>query len=275
MGGLCAKWKGGIPEGSAIILLSPCMEALCAHVCVSQLSKFAKLLTRISKPLFCLCLVSEWRAAQKYAVDVTLDHASAHPSLEVSEDGMSVYSRGVAQGPAPSDPQRFSEQTCVLSRERFSAGRHYWEVHVGRRSRWFLGACLAAVPRAGPARLSPACGYWVMGLWNGCEYFVLDPHRVALSLRVPPRRVGVLLDCDAGKLSFFNVSDGSHIFTFTDTFPDSLCAYFRPRAHDGSERPDPLAICPLPARGTRVPEEDDNDTWLQPYDPSAPALGLW
>ncbi|XP_045386689.1 butyrophilin-like protein 9 [Lemur catta] len=218
---------------------------------------------------------AEWRAAQKYAVDVTLDHASAHPSLEVSEDGMSVYSRGVAQGPAPGDPQRFSEQTCVLSRERFSAGRHYWEVHVGRRSRWFLGACLAAVPRAGPARLSPACGYWVMGLWNGCEYFVLDPHRVALTLRVPPRRVGVLLDCDAGKLSFFNVSDGSHIFTFTDTFPDALCAYFRPRAHDGSEHPDPLAICPLPARGTRVPEEDDNDTWLQPYDPSAPALGLW
>uniref|UniRef100_A0A2K6FQ36 Butyrophilin like 9 n=1 Tax=Propithecus coquereli TaxID=379532 RepID=A0A2K6FQ36_PROCO len=208
-------------------------------------------------------------------VDVTLDHASAHPSLEVTEDGMSVSSRGVAQGPAPSDPQRFSEQKCVLSRERFSAGRHYWEVHVGCRSRWFLGACLAAVPRTGPARLSPACGYWVMGLWNGCEYFVLDPHRVALTLRVPPRRVGVLLDCGAGKLSFFNVSDGSHIFTFTDTFPDALCAYFRPRAHDGSEHADPLTICRLPARGTAIPEEEDNDTWLQPYDPSAPALGLW
>uniref|UniRef100_H0WS33 Butyrophilin like 9 n=1 Tax=Otolemur garnettii TaxID=30611 RepID=H0WS33_OTOGA len=218
---------------------------------------------------------AEWRAAQKYAVDVTLDPASAHPSLEVSEDGKSVSSRRVAQGPAPSDPQRFSEQTCVLSIQRFSAGRHYWEVHVGRRSRWFLGACLAAVPRAGPARLSPACGYWVMGLWNGCEYFVLDPHRVALTLRVPPRRVGVLLDCDAGKLSFFNVSDNSHIFTFTDAFPGMLCAYFRPRAYDGREHSDPLTICQLPARGTHIPEEEDNDTWLQPYDPADQALGLW
>lgn len=217
---------------------------------------------RVLTPCFC-------------AVDVTLDPASAHPSLEVSEDGKSVSSRAAARGLAPGDPQRFSEQTCVLSRERFAAGRHYWEVHVGRRSRWFLGACLASVPRAGPARLSPASGYWVMGLWNGCEYFVLDPHRVALALRVPPRRVGVFLDCEAGRLSFFNVSDSSHIFTFTDTFSGSLCAYFRPRAHDGSEHPDPLTICPLPVRGTCVPEEDDSDIWLQPFEPSDTAVGLW
>nr|XP_045250633.1 butyrophilin-like protein 9 isoform X6 [Macaca fascicularis] len=209
------------------------------------------------------------------AVDVTLDAASAHPSLEVSEDGKSVSSRRAPPGPAPSDPQRFSEQTCALSLERFSAGRHYWEVHVGRRSRWFLGACLAAVPRAGPVRLSPATGYWVLGLWNGCEYFVLAPHRVALPLRVPPRRLGVFLDCEAGQLSFFNVSDGSHIFTFHDTFSGALCAYFRPRAHDGGERPDPLTICPLRVRGTRVPEENDSDTWLQPYEPTDPAPDWW
>ncbi|XP_068392724.1 butyrophilin-like protein 9 isoform X1 [Eschrichtius robustus] len=218
---------------------------------------------------------AEWRAAQQHAVDVTLDPGSAHPSLEVSEDGKSVSSRRMAPGSAAGDPQRFSGQMCVLSRERFSAGRHYWEVHVGRRSRWFLGACLAAVPRAGQARLSPAGGYWVMGLWNGCEYFVLDPHRVALTMRVPPRCVGILLDCEAGKLSFFNVSNGSHIFTFTDTFSGTLCAYFRPRAHDGSEHPDPLTICPLPVREKRVPEEEDSDTWLQPYEPSDPALAMW
>uniref|UniRef100_A0A8C6F316 Butyrophilin like 9 n=1 Tax=Monodon monoceros TaxID=40151 RepID=A0A8C6F316_MONMO len=209
------------------------------------------------------------------AVDVTLDPGSAHPSLEVSEDGKSVSSRRMAPGSAAGDPQRFSEQMCVLSRERFSTGRHYWEVHVGRRSRWFLGACLAAVPRAGQARLSPAGGYWVMGLWNGCEYFVLDPHRIALTMRVPPRCVGIFLDCEAGKLSFFNVSNGSHIFTFTDTFSGALCAYFRPRAHDGSEHPDPLTICPLPVREKRVPEEQDSDTWLQPYEPSDPALAMW
>ncbi|XP_077614496.1 butyrophilin-like protein 9 [Crocuta crocuta] len=218
---------------------------------------------------------AEWRAAQQYAVDLTLDPASAHLSLEVSEDGKSVSSCAAVSSPVAGDPQRFSEQTCVLSCERFSAGRHYWEVFVGRRSRWFLGVCLAAVPRLGPVLLSPANGYWVMGLWNHCEYFVLDPHRIALTLRVPPRRVGIFLDWEAGKLSFFNVSDGSHIFTFTDTFSGTLCAYFRPRAHDGGEHSDPLTICPLPIRGTRRLEEDNHDTWLQPYEPSDPTLGLW
>lgn len=209
---------------------------------------------------FCFC-----------SVDVTLDPATAHPSLEVSNNRKSVSSRLGVPSTAAGDPQRFSEQTCVLSRERFSSGRHYWEVHVGRRSRWFLGACLESVERSGPARLSPAAGYWVMGLWNRCEYFVLDPHRVALALRVPPRRVGVLLDYEAGKLSFFNVSDGSHIFSFTDTFSGTLCAYFRPRAHDGSEHPDPMTICSLPVRGLQINEENDNDNWLQPYEPLDPA----
>ncbi|XP_010331038.1 butyrophilin-like protein 9 isoform X2 [Saimiri boliviensis] len=218
---------------------------------------------------------AEWRAAQKYAVDVTLDPASAHPSLEVSEDCKSVRSRGAPPSPAPSDPQRASEQKCALSLERFSAGRHYWEVHVGCSSRWLLGACLAAVPRSRPVRLSPAAGYWVLGLWDGCEYFVLAPHRVALSPRVPPRRVGVFLDCQAGKLSFFNASDGSHIFTFHDTFSGALCAYFRPGAHDGGEHPDPLTICALPVKGTCVPEENDSDTWLQPYEPADSALDPW
>ena len=210
------------------------------------------------------------------AVALTLDPASAHPSLEVSQDGKSVLSRR----PLPvlaglGDPQRFTEQTCVLSRERFKAGRHYWEVDVGRRSRWFLGACLEAVARAGPGCLSPATGYWVMGLWNSSEYFILEPQRVALSLRVPPRRVGIFLDCEAGKLAFFNVTDGSHIFTFTDTFSGPLCAYFRPRAPDGSENADPLTICPLPVRATHLPEEDERDTWAQPYEPSDLALDLW
>jgi hypothetical protein len=77
---------------------------------------------------------------------------------------------------------------------------------------------------------------------------------------VPPRRVGIFLDYEAGKLAFFNVSDGSHIFTFTDSFSGTLCLYFRPRAHDGSEHPDPLTVCHLPVRGAHIPEENDHDT---------------
>lgn len=207
-------------------------------------------------------------------MDVTLDPTLAHASLEISEDGKRVSSRleWPEQEAAP-DP-RFPEHKCALSREHFSVGRHYWEVHVGHRSRWFVGACLASQDLRWCGRLSPANGYWVMGLWNGCEYFMLDTHRVVLTLRVPPRRLGLLLDCDAGTLSFFNVTDGSHIFTFTDTFSGPLCAYFRPRSQDG-EPAEPLTICPVLGRRVQVPPENDSDFLLQPYEPSDPALGLW
>ncbi|XP_075854905.1 butyrophilin-like protein 9 isoform X2 [Microcebus murinus] len=222
----------------------------------------------------------EWRAAQKYAAEVTLDPASAHPSLEVSEDGLSVSWRAGAQGPAPGDPRRLAEQAeqaeqaCALSRQRFSAGRHYWEVQVGRRSGWFLGACLAGAPRAAPPRLSPARGYWVLALRGGGEYLALGARPVPLAPRVPPLRVGVLLDCGAGRLSFLNATDGSHLFTFADAFPGALCAYFRPGAHGGLGRPEPLTVCPLPAAGAPEDGDGDGDAWVQPYEPWAPAPGL-
>ncbi|XP_054982599.1 butyrophilin-like protein 9 [Sorex araneus] len=221
---------------------------------------------------------AEWRAARQHAVDVTLDPATAHPSLEVSGDGKRVSSRPTwPEQEAAAGHTCSSEHKCALSREHFSAGRQYWEVHVGSRSCWFVGACLAKAAQ-GPGRsgrLSPASGFWVMGLWNNREYFVLDTHRVALSPRVPPRRLGLLLDCDAGALTFFNVTDRSHIFTFHDTFPGPLCAYFRPRAQDAGSPAEPLTICPVPAGEAQTPQRNESDFWLQPYEPSDPALGLW
>ncbi|KAM5298273.1 butyrophilin-like protein 9 [Ctenodactylus gundi] len=192
---------------------------------------------------------AEWREAQQYAVDVTLDQATAHPSLQVSEDGKRVSPRAVAEAPR-----------CALGRERFSAGRHYWEVRVGRRGRWALGACLAVGPRPGPR--------WLLALRDG-EYFAQGPRRVALSVRVPPLRVGVLLDCDAGRLSFFDGTEGCHLFTFADSFPGPLRAYFGVRAPAGSELPEALTICPVPPGAvTGIPEELDSDTWVEPWSPA-------
>uniref|UniRef100_A0A5F8HFQ6 Butyrophilin like 9 n=1 Tax=Monodelphis domestica TaxID=13616 RepID=A0A5F8HFQ6_MONDO len=213
----------------------------------------------------------EWRAAKRYAVNVTLDPDTAHPGLNVSEDGKSVFYWNIKQD-LPDNPKRFENQLCVLGQEGFISGKHYWEVEVGEKSRWLLGVCSDSVDRKVEGKLCPGMGYWVIGLWNGCEYFIFNPHRVSLTLRVPPRRVGVFLDYEAGKVSFFNVTDNSHIFTFTDKFSGTLRPYFRPRSQDGGEQVIPLTICPLPKKGDRVAAEDDDcDTWLQPYDLSESA----
>ncbi|XP_043857379.1 butyrophilin-like protein 9 isoform X2 [Dromiciops gliroides] len=219
---------------------------------------------------------AEWRAARRYAVTITLDPDTAHPSLKVSEDGKSVIYWNIKQD-LPNDPKRFEDQLCVLGQEGFISGKHYWEVEVGEKSRWFLGVCYDFVERKKEVKLCPGTGYWVIGLWNGCEYFIFNPHRVSLTLRVPPRQVGVFLNYEAGKVSFFNVTDNSHIFTFTDKFSGTLRPYFRPRCHDGGKQVIPLTVCPLPNKGDgiAVKDDDDCDTWLQPYDLSESTENEW
>ncbi|KAM9003800.1 butyrophilin-like protein 9 isoform 1-T2 [Sarcophilus harrisii] len=219
---------------------------------------------------------AEWRAARRYAVNITLDPDTAHPSLKILEDGKSVIYWNIKQD-LSDDPKRFEDQLCVLGQEGFISGKHYWEVDVGEKSRWFLGVCHDSVERKQEVKLCPGKGYWVLGLWNGCEYFIFNPHRISLTLRVPPRRVGVFLNYEAGTVSFFNVTDNSHIFTFTDKFSGILRPYFRPRSHDGGEKVIPLTICPLPTKGDGVAAKDDDDcdTWLQPYDLSDNTENGW
>ncbi|XP_027627244.1 butyrophilin-like protein 9 [Tupaia chinensis] len=53
---------------------------------------------------------AEWRAARQHAVDVTLDPASAHPSLEVSADCRSVSSRAA---PGASEQQQLRAVSTV------------------------------------------------------------------------------------------------------------------------------------------------------------------
>uniref|UniRef100_A0A2K5UDY5 Ig-like domain-containing protein n=1 Tax=Macaca fascicularis TaxID=9541 RepID=A0A2K5UDY5_MACFA len=123
---------------------------------------------------------AEWRAAQKYAVDVTLDAASAHPSLEVSEDGKSVSSRRAPPGSRAERPAAVlgadvrAEPGAVLRGPPLLGGAR------GPPQPLVPGRLPGRGAARGPVRLSPATGYWVLGLWNGCEYFVLAPHRVAL-----------------------------------------------------------------------------------------------
>ena len=51
-----------------------------------------------------------------------------------------------------------------------------------------------------------------------------------LSMTVPPRRIGIFLDCEAGTVSFYNVTNhGLPIYTFSKYyFPSALCPYFNP-----------------------------------------------
>ncbi|XP_065272066.1 butyrophilin subfamily 1 member A1-like [Emys orbicularis] len=180
--------------------------------------------------------------AQGYAVDVTLDPDTANPYLVLSEDRKRVRDGDTRQD-LPDNPERFDYCDSVLGTEGFTGGRRYWEVEVGDKPEWDLGVCRESVNRKGQVTPTPVNGYWAVRLLGG-RYEALTSPPTPLPVSVRPSRVGIFLDYEAGEVSFYNVTDRSHLFTFTDTFSGTLHPYFSP----GYDAGDNLIICPVPAQ---------------------------
>ncbi|XP_039374885.1 butyrophilin subfamily 1 member A1-like [Mauremys reevesii] len=204
---------------------------------------------------YCYKLQAElrWRSAQLYAVDVTLDPDTANPRLVLSEDRKRVRLGDKCQD-LPNNPERFDPCPCVLGTEGFAGGKRYWEVEVGDKTRWDLGVCRESVSRKGPVTLTPEDGYWAMVLWDG-RYKAGTSPPTAIPVRVRPSQVGIFLDYEAGKVSFYNVTDRCHLYTFTGTFSGKLRPYFNPGTNIWGTNMAPLIICPVPAqaRGNLCP----------------------
>ncbi|XP_065421118.1 zinc finger protein RFP-like [Chrysemys picta bellii] len=194
-----------------------------------------------------------WRRARLYAVEVTVDPDTAHPDLVLSEDWKCVR-LGDTRQDLPDNHERFDSCACVLGTEGFAGGRHYWEVEVGDKTRWTLGVCRESVSRKGNVTFTPGNGCWVVWLRDG-GYKALTSTSTPLPMSVRPSWVGIFLDYKAGKVSFYNVTDRSHLFTFTDTFSGKLRPYFNPSLNTCGTNVAPLIICPVPAqaRGNLCP----------------------
>ncbi|XP_058141345.1 butyrophilin subfamily 2 member A2-like [Dasypus novemcinctus] len=189
-----------------------------------------------------------WRRTVLQAADVVLDPATAHPELFLSEDRRSVF-RGARRQEVPDNPERFDLWQCVLGLERFSSGRHYWEVEVEDVMAWAVGVCGADLPRKGEEAAGD--GVWALELF-GDQYRPLAAPALLLPLRERLGRVGVFLDYEAGDVSFYHMRDRSHIYTCPRAaFAGPLRPFFLLVSNDS-----PLAVCPafVGAQGVTVPE---------------------
>uniref|UniRef100_A0A8C3FDD6 Uncharacterized protein n=1 Tax=Chrysemys picta bellii TaxID=8478 RepID=A0A8C3FDD6_CHRPI len=196
-------------------------------------------------------------------MDVTLDPDTAHPNLVLSQDRKRVRHKTKRQN-LPNNPERFDPCVFVLGAEGFTGGRHYWEVEVGDKTRWKLGVCKESVNgrqnkldcgvcresviRTGKVRLTPGNGHWAVWLRDGKYEACTSSPRTPLAVSVRPRRVGIFLDYEAGEVSFYNVTDRSLLFTFTDTFSGTLRPYFYVGYKEEGKNTAPLTICPVPAQ---------------------------
>uniref|UniRef100_A0A8C4XID7 B30.2/SPRY domain-containing protein n=1 Tax=Erpetoichthys calabaricus TaxID=27687 RepID=A0A8C4XID7_ERPCA len=157
---------------------------------------------------------------------VTLDPETAHPCLVVSADGRRVQNQHKDQN-VPDTPLRFDTWYFVLGRESFTSGRHYWELDVKEKADWYLGVISESAQRKGRVSLKPQSGYWIVR-WYGDELTALTDPETPLRLRAIPQKVGVYLDCDEGRLSFYSVEDRWHIYTFNGGVTGKLYPLFDP-----------------------------------------------
>lgn len=135
-------------------------------------------------------VVSSW-----FPEDVTLNPVTAYPFLILSEDRKQVK-RGEKLQFYRNSPQRFDVWSCVIAKEGFSTGRHYWEVRatantgprsgrvggqtckmsrvhlwqvfVGESKDWKLGVVSESAQRKGLFDMSPSSGYHAIW-WSGSQ----------------------------------------------------------------------------------------------------------
>ncbi|XP_073721178.1 butyrophilin subfamily 1 member A1-like isoform X2 [Misgurnus anguillicaudatus] len=184
---------------------------------------------------------------RKYAVNVTLDPDSAHPHLIVSDDGKQVRYEEQSETVKDEDQKsnnKFDERFCVLGNEGFTSGCFYYEVQVKELSVWAVGVARETVKRKGGIWMNPENGYWMAGLRNG-KYRASEGSYVSLSLSVAPQRVGVFVDYEEGRVSFYDVESMCHIYTFTNqSFNEKLYPVFSLSCiFTGNSSKGPLVIC--------------------------------
>ncbi|XP_014815953.1 PREDICTED: uncharacterized protein LOC106898887 [Calidris pugnax] len=166
-------------------------------------------------PIACFFLFpTELFKMQRYKEDVSLDPDTAHPRLEISDNGKSVKDTGTIRT-VPRNEKRFDSHLYVLAKEGYTSGRHYWEVDVGKRSSWALGIARESVTRKGTLTLSPKNGFWVMGCTDGREYWAFTEPWTRLSVGGKLPKIGIFLDISAKQLLFYNVRKKAALYTFT------------------------------------------------------------
>ncbi|XP_072584400.1 butyrophilin subfamily 1 member A1-like isoform X4 [Vulpes vulpes] len=191
--------------------------------------------------------LSAWRKAQLYAVSVTLDPESAHPNLAVSDEKTSVTWKDTCE------IREESSVPSVLGCGAITSGCCFWEVEIRIRSRgeWALGVCRGDVNREGWYKELPEKGFWAVGKY-GKSLCACDRSGTQLSLRQFPHRIGIFLDLkegEEGEVSFYNMTDGSHIFSFSlPSSSGTLFPYFRLSSEDVL-----LTICSIVSEPAETP----------------------
>uniref|UniRef100_A0A803JV62 Uncharacterized protein n=1 Tax=Xenopus tropicalis TaxID=8364 RepID=A0A803JV62_XENTR len=161
------------------------------------------------------------------ATELVLDINTAGNDVSVSGDGKSASYSHTDQR-RPQTPERF-QGPQALSTRSFPSGRHYWEVEVSESGSWRVGMAYPSIERGGGEEswIGENNKSWCLYRWANI-YSVTHDKRDRELPHVPScRRIRISLDYEAGRLSFYELSEPiRHLHTFTASFTEPLHAAF-------------------------------------------------
>ncbi len=176
---------------------------------------------------------------------LTFDVKTAHPNILVSRD-KTVAVECDAVVPYLDNNKRFLQCVNILAAQGFQSGRHYWEVEVASKPKWDVGVASEAVDRHARIKLSPQSGYWTLRVRNGNEYSAGTQPWTRLQLSSSPQRIGIFLDCDERRVSFYNADDMSLLYSFTNGPRGKVFPFFSPCISDRGQKPQPIKLLHYP-----------------------------
>ncbi|XP_077626780.1 butyrophilin-like protein 1 [Crocuta crocuta] len=120
----------------------------------------------------------------------------------------------------------------TLNQEGFTSGKHYWEVDLTDTDEWTLGIYETPTGSSGLPKDLQNKKFRVLEK-KGHEYRALSYisenicFQMDLLIKWYLQKIVIFLDYDDNDISFYDMTEGTHIFSFTqDSFSGSLYPYF-------------------------------------------------
>ncbi|KAJ8381816.1 hypothetical protein SKAU_G00025940 [Synaphobranchus kaupii] len=155
---------------------------------------------------------------------VTLDPNTASSWLTLSEDLSHMWVRNLELS-LPDNPERNESYQCALGSKGFCTGKHSWEVMVGSSSVWALGVAYDKASRKGKPDLCQEGGCWLIALYDGMYTAETTPS-TPLAIKGNPKTIRVHLNWEEGEVTFTDLRDNTHMYTFKHTFTKRVFPYF-------------------------------------------------
>uniref|UniRef100_A0A8B9TVK5 Fibronectin type III and SPRY domain containing 2 n=1 Tax=Anas platyrhynchos TaxID=8839 RepID=A0A8B9TVK5_ANAPL len=151
-----------------------------------------------------------------------LNEDTAHPLLAILDDGFTIACDELENPECdlPVYDNSFTRCIGILGSLIPFPGKHYWEVEAEEDTEYRIGVAFENTPRHGylGANNSSWCMRHIITPSRHKYEFLHSGMTPDIRITIPPTRIGVLLDYENYRLSFFNADIAQHLYTFNSHF---------------------------------------------------------